>query len=104
MAFSSYLRGAYTMETTGTLIEGLTKLHHIPVSSIPVRGYITDEDDERFWLRDHEGTWIVRKADVVATGEYQGVSDPRIRPTQGTMGRSSTTCWPKPSTTSLRST
>jgi hypothetical protein len=26
------------------------------------------------------------------------------RPTQGTMGRSSTTCWPKPSTTSLRST
>lgn len=49
-----------------------------PVASVPLRGYVVEQDNERIWIQDREGTWAVNKADVVATQEWDG-SDPRFR-------------------------
>jgi hypothetical protein len=49
-----------------------------PIPSVPLRGYIVEEDDERLWIQDREGTWAVKRADVVATQEWKG-SDARFR-------------------------
>ncbi len=38
-----------------------------PVPSVPLRGYVVEEDRERLWIQDREGTWAVKRADIVAT-------------------------------------
>lgn len=49
-----------------------------PVPSVPLRGYVVEEDDGRLWIQDREGTWAVRREDIVATQDWNG-SDPRFR-------------------------
>lgn len=49
-----------------------------PLASVPLRGYVVEEDTERLWIQDREGTWAVKRADIVATQEWKG-SDPRFR-------------------------
>lgn len=49
-----------------------------PIPSVPLRGYVVEEDSERLWIQDREGTWAVKRSDIVATQEWKG-SDPRFR-------------------------
>jgi len=49
-----------------------------PVPSVPLRGYVVEEDDGRLWIQDREGTWAVRREDIVVTQDWKG-SDPRFR-------------------------
>ena len=49
-----------------------------PVPSVPLRGFVIEEDDGRLWIQDREGTWVVRREDIVATQDWKG-SDPRFR-------------------------
>ncbi len=48
-----------------------------PTASVPLRGYVVDQDKERLWIQDREGTWSVARADIVATQEWNG-NDPRF--------------------------
>jgi hypothetical protein len=45
-------------------------------ASMPVRGYLTQEDESHYWLHDGRGIWLIRKADVVGTTDWTG-TDPR---------------------------
>jgi hypothetical protein len=47
-----------------------------PVVSVPLRGYLVREDDDRMWIQDQEGTWIVNKADLHTRESWDGI-DPR---------------------------
>jgi hypothetical protein len=49
-----------------------------PVPSVPLRGYIVEEDANRVWIQDREGTWAVNRSDIVATQEWKG-NDPRFQ-------------------------
>ena len=49
-----------------------------PVASVPLRGYVVEEDEGRLWIQDREGTWAVRREDIVVTQDWKG-SDPRFR-------------------------
>lgn len=48
-----------------------------PVPSVPLRGYVVEEDNERLWIQDREGTWAVKRADIVKTQDWKG-SDSRF--------------------------
>jgi hypothetical protein len=47
-----------------------------PDVSVPLRGYLVREDDDRMWIQDREGTWIVDKADLQTRESWDGI-DPR---------------------------
>lgn len=51
------------------------------VGCMPIRGYVIDEDADRLWLRDPEGTWLIHKPDIIAARDWDGVNDPRLEGT-----------------------
>jgi|SRR5215217_7978445 len=43
-----------------------------PRIGVPLRGYLTNEDEDHLWIEDREGTWIISKSDLIATEEWDG--------------------------------
>jgi hypothetical protein len=57
-------------------VAALTMLE-TPLPSVPLRGYVLQEDEGTLWIRDMEGIWLVRSEDIVAKTEWPG-GDPRF--------------------------
>jgi hypothetical protein len=63
-----------------TVEAGLKKAAEVTVAAqtIPVRGYVVNEEGGRLWLRDHEAMWLINTDDIVTKGDWAGVADPRL--------------------------
>lgn len=62
--------------TTSGLIANIEEARK-NLGTIPVRGCITGEEEGRVLLQDQDGTWLIKRTDIVSTVEWQGC-DPRI--------------------------
>lgn len=49
-----------------------------PPPSMPLKGYLVREDSDTLWIQDFQGTWMIKKSDVLGRGEWPGVSDTRF--------------------------
>ena len=50
-----------------------------PTNSVPVRGYLVDEDDDYCYLQDRGGTWKIPRDAIQTMGDWEGSGDQRFK-------------------------